>query len=653
MKKRSRLVVILLFISVFFSSIVSNNIVFADNGGKDISQTAVTSLSVSPDSIDDGGNTTVRMEFDETNGNIQSGDKITVSWASSGDAYFMGYSKTVPLAINGQIVGEAIITINEATIIFNERVDRLDNVRGWIAFEVQGRNVTDTSQEDTKNAMIQSGSKSANVFIRKPEAGTTGVFYYKTGDMLPEDTEHVRWFLVINNENVHSDDRVYIEDTIQPGQQLIPESFEIIITGAHSDTFYGKDAISDFESTYPGTSISYDVLENRIVAIIPQGYVSLNKISIMYLTQITNSTQEYFKNNTKAWYKEHGKEAVAGGEFNHNVKNINASGGITGTVKGELKILKMTKDSKTPIPDVVFQLEKEDDSVIKDGLTKLELTTDSQGIANVKGLSVGKYVVKEINAPSWIEFDPILTETIKFEIKDTDSEGILLNVENATKTISIPVVKQWVGKVGDCAKIKLLADGIEVQAITLNAGNQWKHIFADQPKYNKTTGNEIMYTLSEVSIEGYNTVITGDSKTGFTVTNTVKDKVSVGVTKQWIGKTKDSITINLLADGKKEKSQVLNENNNWQYTFTNLAQYKGGKKISYSVSEDELVGYKTEITGDISNGFIIKNVEIIAPLDKDKTNPKTGNDTNILLHGLFFLISGAGILIIRRELTKF
>lgn len=340
----------------------------------------------------------------------------------------MGYSKTVPLTINGQVVGEAIIATNGATITFNEKVNNLDDVQGWLEFEVQGRNVTNTSEEDTKTVTTQSGSKSADVSIRKPQSGTTGVFYYKTGDMLPEDTEHVRWFLAINNEKAHSLKEVRIEDSIQPGQRLLPESFEITVEGTHPNTFSGAGAISDFKNAYPSATISCNVPENRITIKIPQGYASLNKILIMYRTEITDTNQQYFVNNTKAWYQEDGQEAVEGKDFNHSVKNINASGGISGTVKGELKILKVTKDSKIPVPNVAFRLVRENGGVIKEGLTELTLNTDSHGIATVKGLPVGKYLVKETNAPNWIEFDPLLAETISFEVKDTDSEGTLLNI---------------------------------------------------------------------------------------------------------------------------------------------------------------------------------------------------------------------------------
>ncbi|MEG1725326.1 MAG: Cna B-type domain-containing protein, partial [Anaerovoracaceae bacterium] len=222
------------------------------------------------------------------------------------------------------------------------------------------------------------------------------------------------------------------------------------------------------------------------------------------------------------------------------------------------------------------------------------------------------------------------------------------------ETVSIPVIKNWVGKVGSGADMRLLANGTEIQKITLNEVNQWKHIFADLPKYDKTTGREIVYTLSEVPVDGYNTVITGDSKIGFTVTNTTTDKVSVGVTKQWVGKAKASIIVNLFADGKKIESKALSKDNGWQHTFTNLPQYKDGKKIKYTISEDEITGYDVRITGDVNSGFIIENTEVEKLLNnhKDIENPKTGDPSNLFGYGVLLIMAGMGVILVTRRKNK-
>ncbi|MDZ4910436.1 Cna B-type domain-containing protein, partial [Clostridium perfringens] len=164
------------------------------------------------------------------------------------------------------------------------------------------------------------------------------------------------------------------------------------------------------------------------------------------------------------------------------------------------------------------------------------------------------------------------------------NSGFVITNTNIEK-ISIPVNKVWVGKAGKEAEVTLLANNIEKETIKLTADANWKHIFTELPKYDEVTGEEINYTLVEKDLEGYSSVITGTAETGFTVTNTITGKTSVGVTKKWIGKASNSVTVSLMADGKMIDSQILNERNNWQYTFSNLEKYKYGKEINYTVEE--------------------------------------------------------------------
>ena len=187
--------------------------------------------------------------------------------------------------------------------------------------------------------------------------------------------------------------------------------------------------------------------------------------------------------------------------------------------------------------------------------------------------------------------------------EDKDQTTVITN----TETMDIPVTKKWVGNAGQSATIRLFADGVEVNSVELTKDNNWKHTFSGLAKYDQTTGNEINYSIKEDAVNGYDTVITGNAESGFTVTNTITGKTSVGVTKEWIGPKAASVTINLLADGKKVNTQVLNEKNNWQYTFTNLEKYKDGQEIKYTIEEVSIDGYKSVISGDIQNGFIITN----------------------------------------------
>ena len=203
-----------------------------------------------------------------------------------------------------------------------------------------------------------------------------------------------------------------------------------------------------------------------------------------------------------------------------------------------------------------------------------------------------------------------------------------------TEKISIPVTKTWVGPAATSATVKLLADGVIKETVTLNAAGNWKHTFNNLPKYDATDGHEIEYKVQEEAIANYTTAISGTTTTGFTITNTITGKVSIPVTKVWIGKEADSVTVNLYADGVKIDSKQLTAANHWQYTFTNLDKYNNGNEIRYTVKEETLANYDSAITGDMANGFKITNTnteKISIPVTKTWVGPAATSATVKLL----------------------
>lgn len=87
------------------------------------------------------------------------------------------------------------------------------------------------------------------------------------------------------------------------------------------------------------------------------------------------------------------------------------------------------------------------------------------------------------------------------------------------QTVDVPVAKTWVGTTGGPVTIHLLADGVDTgKTLTLSADNGWKGSFTGLPAC-RDHGTAIAYTVREDTVSGYATTVTGDAKTGFTVTN--------------------------------------------------------------------------------------------------------------------------------------
>ena len=264
--------------------------------------------------------------------------------------------------------------------------------------------------------------------------------------------------------------------------------------------------------------------------------------------------------------------------------------------------------------------------------------------------------------------------------------------------LTIPVTKVWNDNDNndkirpDKVVVHLYADGKDTnKTVELSEDNQWNASFTDLDQYKE--GKKIVYTVVEDEVKGYKVGITGSQDTGYVLTNTHgNETVEVKGTKTWDDqKDQDKvrptkITIRLLADGKEIAVKEVTKETNWTYDFGNLAKYKDGKEIVYTISEDEVEGYKTSI-----NGFNITNSHIPTTPSKPSTdkpskddqNPKgdqsskneqptngqtqvvkgetkttskeqtnkikTGDDTHLILYVLFVVVSFMGILFLKKK----
>lgn len=159
--------------------------------------------------------------------------------------------------------------------------------------------------------------------------------------------------------------------------------------------------------------------------------------------------------------------------------------------------------------------------------------------------------------------------------------------------------------------VKLLADGADTkETLTLSSGNNWTGTFNNLDKY-RDGGQEIVYTIEEVEVSGYNTVISGDASKGFVITNShTPATTEVSGSKTWDdkgdqdGKRPDSITIRLYANGEQVDNVTVTAENDWKWSFKNLPEYENGSKITYTITEDTVPGYTTNVDGfNVTNSY--------------------------------------------------
>ncbi len=184
-----------------------------------------------------------------------------------------------------------------------------------------------------------------------------------------------------------------------------------------------------------------------------------------------------------------------------------------------------------------------------------------------------------------------------------------------------------------------MADGEEVdtQEVTENKEGKWLYSFDKLPKYKNVEGKaqEIVYTISEEAPEGY--APTYDMSGNVTNIENVHaiEKISIDGTKVWDdeddieGFRPKTITINLLADGKKIDSYEATEADEWKYSFPDLPKYKNVNnekvEISYELTEESVNGYETSIEGyEVTNIHTVERVSFHITKVWDDDNNRDG-----------------------------
>ena len=324
-KGRLSKLLFVLFIPMLLFMLAPQSVVNAADVSNNIS-----SLTVSSSEITDGGQTTVKFTFDEHAQKIKAGDTLEVTWPSSGTLHGTGFKKTIQLTIDGKYVGDMVIKDGSAKVTFNDGITGLENVRGWGEFEIEGHNDTATDKEHVGKFTIVSGDKTVDLNVKKMATGVNNApFYLKAGDMHADDPEHILWALTINAMNLEVDGDVRLEDEVQGGHKLDPNSFKITTTGAKPGYYSGATAIEDFKAAFPGSTFTVDA-SGKFVVTIPKDLINKTGVLIFYRTKVVNENQKDFKNNTKVWYQVKGEAAVVAKEVNASVANINANGGVDG-----------------------------------------------------------------------------------------------------------------------------------------------------------------------------------------------------------------------------------------------------------------------------------------------------------------------------------
>ena len=193
------------------------------------------------------------------------------------------------------------------------------------------------------------------------------------------------------------------------------------------------------------------------------------------------------------------------------------------------------------------------------------------------------------------------------------TDGFTITNSHELQTVSVPVSKVWDdngdqdGIRPDSVIVTLYADGKSTgKTLELNADNNWKGIFTDLTKHRAgKVGEEVLYTVKEKDVPaGYDVSVTGDAKTGYTVTNTHEpSETTRNAKKVWKDfnnndhKRPYAVVVKLYKNGQPTGNEViLSAENEWSDTFGKLPNYENGQQISYTVVEDGYYATEQDLT---------------------------------------------------------
>ncbi|WP_142953394.1 Cna B-type domain-containing protein, partial [Bacillus toyonensis] len=552
------------------------------------------------------------FKIDKTDLSIGQRTKVTINFSEK-DSLKMKPGDTLTLTLPPELkglntefllddYGTCKVTAGTVVCTFNDKVSTHQNIKGYLNFFVEAANVgTDEKKEIETNFGTNVDKQSVTITGPSSGGGTDPgkpPFFYKTGDMNSGKSDEVRWFLNINLAKEELSRDIVVTDNLQEGQTLNKDSFYIIV-----DDYIGRRSLTLQELEKQGYGTITFTGDKSFKVVLNKGKARLASFSIGYTSTITEAgkKQEFFKNDYTIDYQVLNKEPVTE-SGTHPVENMIAGGGAEGNVtpKGTLKIVKHIEgDEEKVIPNVSFKLYKESDEQVGD-----VYKTDEKGIIEIPNLQPGKYYVKEVSAPDYVDFDP--QAKVIFEVKSDAVNGVKLPIPNKLKTTSIAGTKTWKGDNEkdrpSSIKVDLLQNEEVVNTKEVTAADGWKYKFDNLATYD-ANGVAYKYEVKEQPIDGYTTEING-----YDITNTkVVQKTKVEGTKTWKDGNAEGrptmIKVDLLQSGTVIATQEVSEATGWKYEFKDLAiNDADGKAYKYEVKEQAVAGYESKVNGyDITN----------------------------------------------------
>jgi LPXTG-motif cell wall-anchored protein len=589
-------------------------------------------------------------------------------------AYFSTDPVELKLVSDGTVIGTVNIIFGQVAIHFNENVKNLTNVQATFFYSPEfikeqldysnGNDLAFPTRDNPNNTIHVNFSRTSSGGDSSGESSVSKMVRYDA------DQTYANWTVTINNKGDAVADSKYT-DIMENSQFFIPGSMTVTYRNWENSPLKTVNDNPQIIQQPDGTqqfSLDFGALTSED----EKNDAATTSILIHYQTKLLyNSNNLAYRNTAKAY---------DGGTLIASISTSAHYRGQGGDASGDQLIdvsgRKIWNDDNNFFGSRPASIDVE---LLQNGTYVKQMTViaDSDGSWNFEFTNVpefdaaGKayeYTVEEMNIPTGYS--------------SSVSGATITNNYTANELISLSGKKIWNdqndidGLRPDSITVNLLADGLNKESKQVSKNDNWQYSFDNLPKFDKD-GRQITYSVSEDSVPGYTAAIDGmnitnshSPKKPVPPTLPSKDVINISGKKTWSDNNNadklrpSSITVNLLADGKIIQSKEVSAQDDWQYTFSDLPEYdSAGKLIVYSLSENPVAGYSSEIKGtNITNTRLRQAgskpasppANVVRPQlppksgtvfpsvkQQPKNLPSTGDSSTLLL-----MLSGVGIMLL-------
>ena len=538
---------------------------------------------------------------------------------------------------NGSAKG-GVITVTLQNLADYRSKTTASGVRGSFFFDFQATTVG-AEQDWNYNPEETQGSMSHKVTInerKQSSFSTEGENYAKIGGVIAKkpydsailgksgDYSH-NWTVRINTQQKTYNSPIVIKDTIPDSSapmQFVPEQF-VLRRGVYTTSLSsiansvilkeGQDYTVTYNETY--TEFTLTILN-------PDNHAFM----LSYMTtspadgSLVSNTAEMEVDNEKLPFRDDRP-----GQTSSTVERssrITEGGVITADISNSLVLYKQDSKTGKMLEGAVFKVTTPSGEEITLPPTDANGRVSTQPFSSEE-IKKGQFTVEEVTAPEGYVLD---SNPMKVTIKADGAVKTVKNTVDPNASKKLTVKKVWKdennqdGKRPASIAVDVYANGQKLadKTVTVTGGStdaEWTAQTTDLPIFD-ASGQKITYTIGEDQLDGYDAPEVNQEN--LTVTNSrTPEKIAIKASKKWDdaenqdGKRPANVVVKLYKEVGGQKSEVANrtltEADQWATEFANLNKYEKGQEVVYSLEEDAVPHYQSQVTGNAADGFVVTN----------------------------------------------